>query len=121
MDRPVSEILRRPIKVAGGAEFMQMLPFRIFIGWDKREPDAYDVASFSPKRRASIPVEIMPIKLDDLVARDIYACQPAGDGTTSLGSGAVHIKPRCQPTGINQFEISCLTANEGEDSPSREP
>ena len=41
-------------------------PFRIYIGWDQREPIAYDVAEFSLERRASIPIEISPIKLDDL-------------------------------------------------------
>ena len=47
-------------------------PFRIYIGWDKREPEAYDVARFSLERRASIPVEITPIKIDELRARDLY-------------------------------------------------
>ena len=49
-----------------------MTPFRIFIGWDGREPEAYDVARFSLERRATIPVEITPIKLDDLRARGLY-------------------------------------------------
>jgi hypothetical protein len=47
-------------------------PLRIYIGWDAREPIAYDVAKFSLERRASIPVEITPIKLDDLRARKLY-------------------------------------------------
>ena len=47
-------------------------PLRIYIGWDQREPIAYDVAKFSLERRASIPVEIMPIKLDELRARKLY-------------------------------------------------
>ena len=48
-------------------------PFRIFIGWDRREPEAYDVAKFSLERRASIPVEVTPIKLDELRAGGLYA------------------------------------------------
>ena len=47
-------------------------PFRIFVGWDKREPIAYDVAKFSLERHASIPVQVTPIKLDDLRARGLY-------------------------------------------------
>ncbi len=47
-------------------------PLRIFIGWDQREPIAYDVAKFSLERRASIPVSIVPIKLDELRARKLY-------------------------------------------------
>ena len=46
--------------------------FRIYIGWDKREPEAYEVAKFSLLRRASIPVEATPIKIDDLRARGLY-------------------------------------------------
>lgn len=48
-------------------------PFRIYIGWDKREPIAYDVAKFSLERRASIPVAVQPIKLDELIARGFYS------------------------------------------------
>ena len=47
-------------------------PFRVFIGWDQREPIAYDVAKHSLERHASIPVEITPIKLDELRARKLY-------------------------------------------------
>ncbi len=47
-------------------------PFRIYIGWDRREPEAYDVAEFSLKRRTSIPLAVMPIKLDELRARSLY-------------------------------------------------
>src|SRR6188768_1135143 len=47
-------------------------PFRVYIGWDQREPIAYDVAKFSLERRASIPVAVAPIKLDDLRSRGLY-------------------------------------------------
>jgi hypothetical protein len=47
-------------------------PFRVYIGWDKREPEAYDVARFSLERRASIPVEVVPIKLDELRAKGLF-------------------------------------------------
>src|SRR5262245_657334 len=46
--------------------------FRIYIGWDSREPEAYDVAKVSLERRASVPVSIMPIKVDELRARGLY-------------------------------------------------
>src|SRR5262245_30694862 len=46
--------------------------FRIYIGWDSREPEAYDVAKFSLERRASIPVSVVPIKVDELRARGLY-------------------------------------------------
>jgi hypothetical protein len=47
-------------------------PFRIYVGWDRREPEAYDVAEFSLKRRASIPLAVVPIKLDELRAKGLY-------------------------------------------------
>lgn len=47
-------------------------PFRIYIGWDQREPIAYDVAKSSLERHASIPVEVTPIKLDTLRAQGLY-------------------------------------------------
>jgi hypothetical protein len=48
-------------------------PFRIFIGWDRREPVAYDVAKFSLERRASVPVAVSAIKLDELRTRGLYS------------------------------------------------
>lgn len=47
-------------------------PFRVYIGWDKREPEAYDVAESSLRRNASIPVAVEPIKLEDLIKRGLY-------------------------------------------------
>jgi len=47
-------------------------PFRIYVGWDQRETIAYDVAKFSIERRASIPVEVSAIKLDDLRSQGMY-------------------------------------------------
>ena len=47
-------------------------PFRIFIGWDSREPEAYDVAEYSLRRHASIPVEVHPIKADELRAQGLF-------------------------------------------------
>lgn len=44
----------------------------VFVGWDSREDEAYEVAKFSLMRRASIPIEVTPIKLDDLRARGMY-------------------------------------------------
>jgi len=51
-------------------------PLRIYIGWDRRETIAYDVAKFSLERRASIPVAVTPIKADDLRARGLYWREP---------------------------------------------
>lgn len=49
-----------------------MSPFRIYIGWDSREDIAYQVARHSLLKHASAPVEVIPIKLPELVARGLY-------------------------------------------------
>ncbi len=47
-------------------------PFRVFIGWDQREPEAYDVAAYSLQRRASIAVDVRPIKMAELREKGLY-------------------------------------------------
>lgn len=49
-----------------------MAPLRVYIGWDSREDIAYQVARASLLKHATIPVEVYPIKLDDLVAQGLY-------------------------------------------------
>lgn len=44
----------------------------IYIGWDSREPIAYDVAKASIEKHASIDVKITPIKLEQLVDQGAY-------------------------------------------------
>jgi hypothetical protein len=51
---------------------MAVPSLRVFIGWDEREPEAYDVARFSLQRRASPELLVEPIKLADLRARGLY-------------------------------------------------
>ena len=47
-------------------------PLRIFIGWDSREPIAYEVAKATALKHASIPLDIRPIRLDALVKERVY-------------------------------------------------
>lgn len=47
-------------------------PLRIFIGWDSREPIAYKVAKSTALKNSSVPLDIRPIKLDELVASGAY-------------------------------------------------
>ena len=46
---------------------------RVFVGWDSREPIAYDVCAHSIRRHASTDVEITPLKRDALQAEGLYA------------------------------------------------
>lgn len=45
---------------------------RIFVGWDSREDIAYQVARRSLLRHATVPVEVVPIKLPALVEAGLY-------------------------------------------------
>jgi len=50
----------------------RMKHFRVFIGWDSREDVAFQVARRSLLRHATVPVEVIPIKVQDLVRHGIY-------------------------------------------------
>ncbi|WP_026480078.1 hypothetical protein [Ahrensia sp. 13_GOM-1096m] len=45
---------------------------RFFIGWDSREPIAYDVAKASLLANTNEDVSVSPIKLDELVKQGLY-------------------------------------------------
>lgn len=45
---------------------------KVFIGWDSREDIAYQVARYSILKRASVPVEVIPIKQHELRQQGLY-------------------------------------------------
>ena len=47
-------------------------PLRIFVGWDSRETIAYDVCEHSLLRHSSAELEIIPLKQDELRARNLF-------------------------------------------------
>ncbi len=51
-------------------------PFRIYVGWDSREDIAYQVCRHSIEARASVPVEIIPIKQHELRACGLSSRAP---------------------------------------------
>jgi lipopolysaccharide biosynthesis glycosyltransferase len=44
----------------------------LFIGYDPRENQAFEVCAYSARKRASQPLTIQPIKLDDMHAKGFY-------------------------------------------------
>jgi hypothetical protein len=48
------------------------MTLRIFVGWDSREQEAYEVARYSLIKRASVPVTIEPIKIEDMRRAGLY-------------------------------------------------
>jgi hypothetical protein len=57
-----------------------MMPLRVFIGYDEREPIALEVCAFSINRRASAPVSIIPLNVNHL--KGIYT--RGANGTTAF-------------------------------------
>jgi hypothetical protein len=51
---------------------MSNRPFPVFVGWDSREDIAYQVCRHSIMARASVPVEVMPIKQEELRDNGLY-------------------------------------------------
>lgn len=47
-------------------------PFRVFVGYDPREDIAFEVCKYSITKRASIPVEVIPIKQSELREKGLY-------------------------------------------------
>ncbi|KAI4329288.1 hypothetical protein L6164_021571 [Bauhinia variegata] len=47
-------------------------PFKVFVGYDPAEDIAYEVCKYSILKRASIPVEIIPIKQSKLREKGLY-------------------------------------------------
>ena len=47
-------------------------PFRVFVGYDPREHEAYEVCRRSLLRRSSIPLDVRPIRQADLRAAGLY-------------------------------------------------
>jgi lipopolysaccharide biosynthesis glycosyltransferase len=48
------------------------MTLKVFIGYDSREQDAYDVAAFSIERRSSLDLDISPLRLNDLTSAGLY-------------------------------------------------
>jgi lipopolysaccharide biosynthesis glycosyltransferase len=44
----------------------------VFVGFDEREAEAYDVCRWSLARRSSLPVTVRKLELDDLVKQELY-------------------------------------------------
>ena len=49
-----------------------MKPFKVYIGWDKRDIPAYEVCVASLLKHASVPVEVVPIKEWELRLKNLY-------------------------------------------------
>ena len=46
--------------------------YRIFIGWDSREEDAYAVCKHTLLKHSSVELDITPLKKDELILIEFY-------------------------------------------------
>jgi len=51
---------------------VEIEPLKIFVGWDSREDIAYRVCKESIEKHASVPVEVLPLKMPKLRKQGIY-------------------------------------------------
>jgi lipopolysaccharide biosynthesis glycosyltransferase len=49
-----------------------MSGYRVFVGWDSREPEAYDVCAYTLRKASSVPLDIVPIRQADLRQAGLY-------------------------------------------------
>jgi lipopolysaccharide biosynthesis glycosyltransferase len=61
-----------------------MKPLRVYVGWDSREDIAYQVCKRSLEQHSSIPLQIVPIKQDDLRLRGLYWRAPDAMSSTEF-------------------------------------
>ena len=87
-----------------------MSELAIYIGWDPREQEAYDVCENSIKKRATIEVEIRPIKLDRLRDMGLYrrATEIRDNKLWDTISGA----PMSTEFAISRFFVPFLAADD---------
>ena len=62
----------------------ELEPLKIFIGWDSREDIAYQVCKQSILDTATVPVEIIPLKLDELQKQNLYTREQDVLGSTEF-------------------------------------
>lgn len=55
--------------------------FKVFIGWHSSEAVAYEVAKYSMQKRSSVPLDIRPLKVDELRKKGIYWRDISEDAT----------------------------------------
>lgn len=58
--------------------------FNIYVGWDSREDVAYQVCRYSVLKHASVPVNIIPLKLHELKEQEIYTREHDKLGSTEF-------------------------------------
>ena len=81
-------------------------PLRVFIGYDEREPDAWEVCAASLRRYTSIPLAIHALKQDRLRARGLYTRPEDEKASTQFAHTRFLVPALCDYQGYALF-VDC--------------
>ena len=56
----------------------------VYVGWDSKEPEAFDVCKFSIEEHATIPVSVIPLKRQQFIERKLYWREPDSRDSTEF-------------------------------------
>ena len=70
--KTLSGELKKALENAERIKKTGIKPLKVFVGWDSREDIAYQVCKQSILNHASVPVQVIPLKQQELRKRGIY-------------------------------------------------
>jgi len=79
---------------------------RVFIGYDSREPDAYEVCADSLRKHSSVPLAITALKQDRLRARGLYTRPEDEPASTEFAHTRFLVPHLCNYAGQALF-VDC--------------
>jgi len=80
--------------------------FKIFIGWDSREPEAAEVCRYSILKNSTIPVEVIFLKQQELRDQKIYNRKPDSQASTEFSLTRFLVPHLCDHKGYAVF-VDC--------------
>jgi lipopolysaccharide biosynthesis glycosyltransferase len=90
-----------------------MDPFPYWIGYDAREKDAYDVCSFSCRRKSSVPLYVRALKAGEMRHAGIFSREWRVDGKTGRMHDVLDGKPFSTEFAFTRFLVPYLQGYKG--------
>jgi len=87
---------------------MDVDPFPYWIGFDAREPDAYDVCSFSCQRKSSIPLHVRALRHKELRGKNIFRREWGVDPKTGQMFDVIDGRPFSTEFAFTRFLVPYL-------------
>lgn len=82
------------------------MTFKIFIGWDSREPEAAEVCRHSILKHATMPVEVLFLKQHELRAKKIYTREVDAQASTEFSLTRFLVPHLMNYQGVGMF-VDC--------------